>query len=830
MTVDELQVLITANADQLRKELASSKSEITNLTKQTASMSQGMTGHFGRIGAGAVALGSLVASGVTAALSGISSAMGDAVSRLDTLNNYPRVMSNLGISAEASKQSLAQLNDKLLGLPTTIDQAAMSVQRFTSANGNIGASTQMFLALNNAILAGGAGMDIQRSAIEQMSQSYAKGKPDMMEWRTAMMAMPAQLKQVALAMGYVNSDALGAALRNGDVSMNDFMKKLVELNANGQNGFKSLEEQARNATGGVGTSMFNVKVAITRGLADVMNAIGQANISAFFQGIARAINAVVPYIVAFVKIVIMAVSWVSSLFGGGAKKADAMAAASSSAADAVNSVGTGAGAASDGLDNATGSAKALKKELNGLASFDQMNVLKAPAADSGSGGGGGGGGGAMDMSGMGLDAAALTGSVDKVAPIVASILDMFGKIGAVAQSIWNTAPVQAFVGAIGAYVGAVVSFWTQMAQAVWTNLVTTWNNIAPNVMLTLNNLSVLWTLFWTQMQTVITTYAQPITDATIGLFNSIWTQAFDPYITLLAQMWADFTSTLLSTWEKYGAGILDGLGQFYLNTVKIFQSIWDNVIAPIVQPFLEMLSKLWEEHIKGMVDEIVNFVAKLITAALAIYNGFIAPVVGFLLVVLKPAFAFIGSFISGVFGTVFGTIADVVGGIFKIFGGLIDFLTGVFTGNWQKAWQGIKDVFSGLVGGLVAIFKAPLNLIIDLINGMISGINAIKIPDWVPGLGGKSLNIGKIPKLARGGIIDSATVAVVGESGREAVMPLENNTGWIDQLAAMIASKGGSGGQPMQITVQVGDETLVKKVINGINDLSYMNNNGVITV
>lgn len=829
MTVDELQVIITANADQLRKELASSKSEITNLTKQTSAMSSGMTGHFGRIGAGAVALGSLVASGVTAALSGISNAMGDAVSRLDTLNNYPKVMSNLGISTEDAKTSLARLNDKLLGLPTTMDQAAMSVQRLTSANGNIGASTEMFLALNNAILAGGAPMDIQSSALEQMSQSYAKGKPDMMEWRTAMSAMPAQLKQLATAMGYVNSDALGAALRNGDISMNDFMKKLVELNQNGANGFQSFEAQARNATGGVGTSMFNVKVAITRGLADIMNAIGQANIAGFFQAIAGVINAAVPYVVAFVKVLVMAVSWVSSLFGGGKGQAAAMTAASNSAAKAVNSVGSGAAAASDGLGAAAGNAKDLKKELNGLASFDQMNVLKPAAADSGSGGAGGGAGGA-DLSGMTADVGNITGAIDKVSPKVKAILDMFGKIGAVAQTIWNTAPVQAFVGAIGAYVGAVVNYWTQLAQAIWTNLVTTWNNIAPNVMLTLSNLTLLWTLFWQNMQVAIVTYAQPITDGVIGLFNSIWTQAFDPYLQLLAQMWADWSGTLLTTWETYGKSILDGLGQFYLNTVQIFQSIWDNVIAPIVKPFLEMLSQLWTQHIKGMVDEIVNFVAKLIVAALAIYNGFIAPVTKWLLETLKPAFAFIGAFISGVFGTVVGTIADVVGGIFKIFGGLIDFITGVFTGNWSKAWQGVKDIFSGIVNGLGAIFKAPLNLIIDLINGMIAGINSIKIPDWVPGIGGKNLNIPKIPKLARGGIIDSATLAVVGEAGKEAVMPLENNTGWIDQLAGMIAARGGSSGQPMQITVKIGEDTLIRKVIDGINDRTYMNNEGVIAL
>ncbi|MGO5579078.1 tape measure protein, partial [Catenibacterium mitsuokai] len=114
-------------------------------------------------------------------------------------------------------------------------------------NSNISRSTDMFLALNNAILAGGASSEIQKSALEQLSQSYAKGKPDMFEWRSAMTAMPAQMKQVAEAMGFVNASALGEALRNGTVSMDQFMDTIMKLNTQGINGYQSFEEQARNA-------------------------------------------------------------------------------------------------------------------------------------------------------------------------------------------------------------------------------------------------------------------------------------------------------------------------------------------------------------------------------------------------------------------------------------------------------------------------------------------------------------------------------------------------------------------------------------------------------
>ena len=210
---------------------------------------------------------------IAKAFSLINENIDSAVARVDTLNNFPKVMSNLGISAEEADKSIKKMSDKLSGLPTTLDQGAMAVQRFSSANGDVAKSTDIFLALNNAILAGGASTEIQASALEQLSQAYAKGKPDMMEWRTAMTAMPAQLKQVATAMGYVDATALGEALRNGEVSMDEFMDAITRLNEEGIEGFQSFEQQARNSTGGIATSITVAKTQVVKGVADIINAL-----------------------------------------------------------------------------------------------------------------------------------------------------------------------------------------------------------------------------------------------------------------------------------------------------------------------------------------------------------------------------------------------------------------------------------------------------------------------------------------------------------------------------------------------------------------------------
>ena len=214
-----------------------------------------------------------ISKAISMAISTINNSIDSSIDRLDTLRNFPKVMSNLGIAGDKAQASITKMSDKLSGLPTTLNQGALAVQRFASANSDVEKSTDIFLALNNAILAGGASSEIQASALEQLSQAYAKGKPDMMEWRTAMTAMPAQLKQVATAMGYVSTDELGEALRKGEVSMDKFMDTIVRLNEEGIEGFENFETQARNSVGGIKTSITVAKTQVVKGVADIIDAL-----------------------------------------------------------------------------------------------------------------------------------------------------------------------------------------------------------------------------------------------------------------------------------------------------------------------------------------------------------------------------------------------------------------------------------------------------------------------------------------------------------------------------------------------------------------------------
>lgn len=208
----------------------------------------------------------------------LNNSIDGAISRLDTLNNFPKVMSNLGIASNDAQKSINKMSDKLSGLPTTLDAGAQAVQRFTSANKDVSKSTDYFLAFNNALLAGGASAEIQANALEQLSQMYAVGTVDAQAWRSVLTAMPAQLQQVATYMGYTSTAVGGdlyTALQKGKVSMEDLMQAMVKLNTDGANGFQTFEQQARNSTSGIATSITVAKTQIVKGVADIINSFDQ---------------------------------------------------------------------------------------------------------------------------------------------------------------------------------------------------------------------------------------------------------------------------------------------------------------------------------------------------------------------------------------------------------------------------------------------------------------------------------------------------------------------------------------------------------------------------
>ncbi len=212
--------------------------------------------------------------------------------------------------------------------------------------------------------------------------------------------------------------------------------------------------------------------------------------------------------------------------------------------------------------------------------------------------------------------------------------------------------------------------------------------------------------------------------------------------------------------------------------VAAFIYLWNNC-----EEFRQFWIDLWENIKKVFSDvwnAIVGFFTETIPNAIGkvteIFQKFDNWLTGIFSADWSESFGAFGEIINGFFANV----KNIWNSIKKVFQGIIDFVSGVFSGDWSKAWEGIKSIFSGIWDGFVSIVKMPINGIIGLINAMIDGINwviekintiSFDVPDWIPFVGGQTWGfnlptIGKIPYLAKGGILSQGS-AVVGEAGPE---------------------------------------------------------------
>lgn len=221
----------------------------------------------------------------TKAFDAIRASIDSAVSRVDTMNNFPRVLAGLGYSADDASAAVKKMGDHLTGLPTKLDAMTSSVQKIVPTVKDVGKATDIMLAFNDALLAGGASTQVQDAALEQFTQVLAKGKPELEDWRSIQQAMPGQLDQVSKSIlgASASSNDLYQAMKEGRVTVADLEDAFVALDTEGYAGFDSFSTQAKNGTAGIATSMSNLQNSVTKAAAAVIQAFGVENITAPVQ-------------------------------------------------------------------------------------------------------------------------------------------------------------------------------------------------------------------------------------------------------------------------------------------------------------------------------------------------------------------------------------------------------------------------------------------------------------------------------------------------------------------------------------------------------------------
>lgn len=223
----------------------------------------------------AFGIANLASRAVSAGVRTFAGSLGEAVRRYDTLDNSGRVFKNMGFSIKETESAMGALNDSIKGLPTPMHEAVQGVQKIASSTRNLGKSQKIFSALNNGILGfGGSAADV-RGAVLQLSQAFSAGRIDGTTFNSMLNnEMGPALEAMASKMG-ITMGELKQGLSDGSISVEEFQDALIDLNENGGGGLASLEQMARDATQGIGTSMANAHQAVVRGITGMIEAINE---------------------------------------------------------------------------------------------------------------------------------------------------------------------------------------------------------------------------------------------------------------------------------------------------------------------------------------------------------------------------------------------------------------------------------------------------------------------------------------------------------------------------------------------------------------------------
>lgn len=532
-------------------------------------------------------------------------------------------------------------------------------------------------------------------------------------------------------------------------------------------GIKSVMSDAIGANEEFGNSIKQIKGNLQVAFTPIVNAIMPA-LNTLASGLATATKAIA--------------SFISGLFGTTYKK-------SLEAAKKVEAVG-----------------KKAKENSRFLASFDEMNVASKDESDSSS-----------------SDLSALDSKGDKTAEGIGNkIREQIKKGFALLKKQFanvkkyfdtNFAPIFAEIGK--KFAPVIEGFKDNMSKA-WSDMATLaepfknyfTNNLTPALQTAFKSIGTiasglgdtfnlvfgqLWdNVIFPSLNTMITTVLPLLTDQWTAtaevmttlfetvktIFDEVFVTGVMPILTTLQGVWSDLWITSAKLWSQYGEPMMEAIQSLITSVGDTVLTVYKEWIQPVIQWVCDLIKSLWDKAIKPVYVKVVAVVAKIVDCVKAVWN-FLKPFVDWFVKTLGPTIKNVLVAVKGVFDTVFTAIGDIIGGIIKTFGGLIDFITGVFSGDWNKAWQGICNFFSGIWNTIWGVIKGVINLIIDGINMLWTGIYTV-VKGIVDAIGGVAGAIGDlfgqdwhfsmpenpplIPKLAKGGLAYAPTLAMVGDN------------------------------------------------------------------
>ena len=275
----------------------------SNLSSKATSVLTGISSKFANAQSAGEKLASTVKSIVSAfslmavankTLDVLKSSLDGAISRVDTMNRFPKTMALFGYSAEQSKGAIDKLSAGIEGLPTPLDSAVKSAQQLAITTGSLEKGTDLALAFNNAMIGYGANTVEAEQALRQFNQSLGSGKIQAEEFNSVSEAAPGLMAKMSEAFGFGSNGVqdLKAALKDGKITAQQFADKMIELNG-AQGGFA---EMAQASAGGIRTSFQNLKTAVVKGVANMITSFDEAAKANGLKTISESLMAMKPAI------------------------------------------------------------------------------------------------------------------------------------------------------------------------------------------------------------------------------------------------------------------------------------------------------------------------------------------------------------------------------------------------------------------------------------------------------------------------------------------------------------------------------------------------------
>ena len=379
-------------------------------------------------------------------------------------------------------------------------------------------------------------------------------------------------------------------------------------------------------------------------------------------------------------------------------------------------------------------------------------------------------------------------------------LAVFDKIVAVITNVGETIKGIFSDGNIGAARDKIQEIFGDKGATVFDKLVGILRNVISVVQSIVNFLMANVVPVMEQIFTVIITQIVP------GIISFV--QAAAPVIMDIVGQIVDFIAALMPVIADAIAALMPIISDIITFISTYVLPIISEVFTFITSTVLPIISQMIQALLPVIQNVLTTLIPAIQTAVTTIWNV-VQPIIAGILAAVQAAMPTIQAVVT----TVVTAIGGVINGLATVLNGIITFITGVFTGNWSQAWEGIKSIFSGAFEAIKSIAKGVMNGIIDIINGAIGGLNKLQIPDWVPGVGGKGINIPLIPKLAKGSTYTPDTF-IAGEAGPELITNAPGRTVFTASQTKDIMAAQGAAAAAVQAAPTVQGAAAMASTVN----------------